>query len=48
VPITSIFAFLHGQGEVLFPDALFADLFAVDGCRSVPPSGVATVMSSGA
>jgi hypothetical protein len=41
---TSIFAFLHGQREVLFPDGLFADLFAADGRRSVPPSVVATVM----
>lgn len=44
LPATSIFAFLHGQREVLFPDGLFADLFAADGRRSVPPSVVATVM----
>jgi Transposase domain (DUF772) len=41
---TSIFAFLHAQREVLFPDGLFADLFAAHGRRSVPPSVVATVM----
>jgi hypothetical protein len=41
---TSIFAFLHAQREALFPDGLFADLFAADGRRSVPPSVVATVM----
>jgi hypothetical protein len=44
LPETSIFAFLHAQREVLFPDGLFADLFAMDGRRSVPPSVVATVM----
>jgi hypothetical protein len=44
LPATSIFAFLHAQREVLFPDGLFADLFATDGRRSVPPSVVATVM----
>jgi hypothetical protein len=44
LPATSIYAFLHGQREVLFPDGLFADLFAADGRRSVPPSVVATVM----
>src|SRR5207247_8867321 len=30
--------------EALFPDAMFADLFAQVGRRSVPPSVVATVM----
>jgi hypothetical protein len=44
LPATSIFAFLHVRREVLFPDGLFADLFAADGRRSVPPSVVATVM----
>ena len=44
LPATSIFAFLHAQREVLFPDGLFADLFAAAGRRSVPPSVVATVM----
>lgn len=40
----SIYGFLHRQGVVLFPDAMFADLFADVGRRSVPPSVVATVM----
>jgi hypothetical protein len=44
LPATSIYAFLHAQREVLFPDGSFADLFATDGRRSVPPSVVATVM----
>jgi hypothetical protein len=44
LPANSIFVFLHGQREVLFPDAMFADLFATLGRRSVPPSVVATVM----
>ena len=44
LPATSIYAFLHAQREVLFPDGMFADLFAADGRRSVPPSVVATVM----
>jgi hypothetical protein len=44
LPATSIYAFLHGQREALFPDGMFADLFAADGRRSVPPSVVATVM----
>ena len=44
LPATSIYAFLHAQREALFPDGLFADLFAADGRRSVPPSVVATVM----
>ncbi len=44
LPATSIFAFLYAQREVLFPEGLFADLFAADGRRSVPPSVVATVM----
>jgi len=44
LPATSIYAFLHAQREALFPDGLFADLFAGDGRRSVPPSVVATVM----
>jgi Transposase DDE domain/Transposase domain (DUF772) len=44
LPPTSIFAFLHAQREVLFPDGLFGDLFADSGRRSVPPSVVATVM----
>jgi Transposase DDE domain/Transposase domain (DUF772) len=44
LPATSIYAFLHAQREALFPDGMFADLFAADGRRSVPPSVVATVM----
>lgn len=44
LPASSIFAFLHEHREVLFPDSMFADLFAVIGRRSVPPSVVATVM----
>jgi DDE family transposase/transposase-like protein DUF772 len=44
LPTNSIFAFLHAQRDVLFPDGLFADLFAAVGRRSVPPSVVATVM----
>jgi hypothetical protein len=44
LPGNSIFAFLHEHREVLFPDALFTDLFAAIGRRSVPPSVVATVM----
>jgi hypothetical protein len=44
LPAASVFGFLHAQREVLFPDGFFADLFAVDGRRSVPPSVVATVM----
>jgi hypothetical protein len=44
LPATSIYAFLHAQREVLFPDGSFADLFASEGRRSVPPSVVATVM----
>src|SRR2546429_7463781 len=44
LPPNSIFAFLHEQREVLFPDELFVDLFAVIGRRSVPPSVVAVVI----
>ncbi|WP_203759499.1 transposase, partial [Actinoplanes octamycinicus] len=40
----SIFVFLHEHRDRLFPDGLFADLFAQVGRRSVPPSVVATVM----
>src|SRR5258708_34992376 len=40
----SIWAMLHRDGHRLFGDALFADLFADSGRRSVPPSIVATVM----
>jgi Transposase DDE domain/Transposase domain (DUF772) len=44
LPTSSIFAFLHAHRDVLFPDELFADLFAKIGRRSVPPSVVAAVM----
>ena len=40
----SIWAVLHRECHVLFPDELFADLFSRRGRRSVPPSVVATVM----
>jgi Transposase domain (DUF772) len=40
----SIDAFLHRERDRLFPDEFFADLFANQGRRSVPPSVVATVM----
>jgi len=44
LPPDSIYAFLHRERERLFPDEAFADLFADDGRRSVPPSIVATAM----
>src|SRR6476659_11291427 len=44
LPANSIFAFLHEHRDALFPDGMFADLFAAGGRRSVPPSVVATVM----
>ncbi|MFI7022804.1 transposase [Micromonospora sp. NPDC049900] len=44
LPANSIFAFLHGHRETLFPDGLIIDLFAAVGRRSVSPSVVATVM----
>ncbi len=40
----SIYGFLHRRLAVLFPDAMFADLFSRKGRRSVPPSVVAAVM----
>ena len=40
----SIWAVLHRECHVLFPDELFADLFTTTGRRSVPPRIVATVM----
>jgi IS5 family transposase len=40
----SIWAVLHRECHVLFPDDLFVDLFQTTGRRSVPPSIVATVM----
>jgi hypothetical protein len=44
LPTGSIYGFLFRERDRLFPDELFADLFAVIGRRSVPPSVVATVM----
>ena len=40
----SMWALLHREGHRLFPDSMFADLFAGTGRRSVPPRVVATVM----
>ena len=40
----SIWSVLHRESHRLFPDELFADLFADTGRRSVPPSIVAVVM----
>jgi hypothetical protein len=40
----SIWGLLHREGHRLFPDEMFADLFADTGRRSVPPRIVATVM----
>ncbi|WP_033227394.1 transposase, partial [Streptomyces sp. NRRL F-6674] len=40
----SIYAVLHRECRTLFPDEMFADLFAEDGRRSVPPMIVAVVM----
>jgi hypothetical protein len=40
----SIYAVLHRECDTLFPDEMFADLFALDGRRSVPPMIVAVVM----
>ena len=40
----SIHALLHRECLALFPDALFSDLFADIGRRSVPPLVVAVVM----
>jgi hypothetical protein len=44
VPADSIHALLHRECFALFPDELFADLFADIGRRSVPPLIVAVVM----
>jgi Transposase DDE domain/Transposase domain (DUF772) len=44
LPADSIHALLHWECFALFPDALFADLFADLGRRSVPPLIVAVVM----
>jgi hypothetical protein len=40
----SVWAVLHRECHLLFPDELFADLFTSTGRRSVPPQIVATVM----
>jgi IS5 family transposase len=40
----SIYVVLHRECRALFPDEMFADLFAEDGRRSVPPMIVAVVM----
>jgi hypothetical protein len=44
LPVNSVFAVLHRERDGMFPDEMFADLFAERGRRSVPPSVVATVM----
>ncbi len=44
LPAGSIYGFLFRERDRLFPDEVFADLFAVIGRRSVPPSVVAVVM----
>ena len=44
LPVNSVFAVLHRERDGLFPDEMFADLFAERGRRSVPPSVVASVM----
>jgi len=44
LPEGSVFRFLHRERDRLFPDEMFADLFTMQGRRSVPPSVVATVM----
>ena len=40
----SVFSVLFRSGHRLFPDELFANLFASEGRSSVPPRTVATVM----
>ena len=40
----SVYGLLHRECSALFPDEMFADLFAVTGRRSVPPVIVAVVM----
>jgi hypothetical protein len=44
LPEGSVYRLLHVEGDRLFPDQMFADLFKDTGRRSVPPSVVATVM----
>jgi len=41
---TSIYALLHRERDQLFPDELFADLYATRGRHSIPPSVLAVVM----
>ena len=40
LPEGSVFRFLHRERDRLFPDEMFADLFTMQGRRSVPPSVV--------
>ena len=40
----SVWSMLHRECHRLFPDELFADLFAATGRRSVPPMIVAVTM----
>jgi len=40
----SIFRLLAEQGHLLFPDAMFSDLYSLRGRRSIPPRVMATVM----
>jgi hypothetical protein len=44
LPESSVYAVLHREGDHLFPDEMFSDLFCERGRRSVPPSVVAVVM----
>jgi hypothetical protein len=44
LPEAWVYGLLHRERDRLFPDELVADLFSDQGCRSVPPSVVATVM----
>src|SRR5215207_2767000 len=44
LPERSVYGLLHRERDRLFPDELFAELFAERGRRCVPPSVVATVM----
>ena len=42
----SVWVVLHRECHRLFPDAMFSDLFAATGRRSVPPRIAAVVMMS--
>lgn len=42
---TSIYALLHRERDQLFPDEMFADLYATRGRHSIPPSVLAAVMA---